>query len=237
MMHDLVIPFARTGLEIETDEALAVEIVARAMSTVVVARRRFDGQIDESQILVHRDLRPDAGVAGVLGRSVEPRLGSRLALLRNRVEGPEALASAHVEAADVAFVVPETLRRRPFAKRRADDDHVAPHHRRALKSDLAGYEVGHDRLIDVRLEVDGAVGAKARDSRAALGVECDQPIARCDIENSFFAPVGPIREAAPGELARRGGPSLAFVLAMDPLLRARRRIQCDDGAIRSAGCV
>ena len=101
--------------------------------------------------------------------SAEPfsqRVVAGLALLRDRVEGPQPLAGAHVEAADVAFIVLETLRRRAFAKRRADDDDVAADDRRALKADLAGGQVGQNLLIDVRLEIDAAVRAEARDRRA-----------------------------------------------------------------------
>src|SRR6185312_10105949 len=105
MMHDLVVPLLRARAEVEADDALAVEIVAGAMSAVVIASRRLDRQIHESELFVDRHLRPHAGVAGILGRAIQPRFISGLALLRNRVERPETLAGAHVESADVALVV------------------------------------------------------------------------------------------------------------------------------------
>ena len=67
MMHDLVMPFFRAGAEVETDDALAVEVVPRSMASVVVARWRFDGEVHESELLVHGHLRPHARVAGVVG--------------------------------------------------------------------------------------------------------------------------------------------------------------------------
>src|ERR1041385_756319 len=205
------------------------------MPAVVVAGRRLDRQVDETEGLVDRNLRPHAGVARVLGRPVEPGLVARLALLWDRVKDPEALAGAHVEPAHVAFIVLETPGRGAFAKRRADDDHVATHDRRALESDLAGREVGRDGLVDVGLEIDGPVRAEARDSRARLRVERDEAIARRDVEDSLLASVSPIREAAPGELSRRGRSALALVLPVNPFLSAGCGVERDDRAIRSAG--
>src|SRR4051812_3764599 len=104
MMHDLIVPLLLAGAEIETDDALAVEIVAGPMSAIVITGRRFDRQVYETQLLVDRHLRPDAGVARGVGRVVEPRLVSGLAALGDRVERPQTLARARVEAADVALV-------------------------------------------------------------------------------------------------------------------------------------
>src|SRR5262249_54008106 len=140
-----------------------------------------------------------------LGGAVEPRVVAGLALLRNRVEGPEALARANVEAANVAFVVLEAFRRRALPERRADHDHIAPDDRRALKTDLAGDEIRKNRLVDVRLEINGAVRAEARNRVARFCVERDETIAGRDIQNSFFAAIGPIRETATRERTRCRG--------------------------------
>ncbi len=94
------------------------------MAAVVVAGGRFDGQVDQAELFVDGDLRPDAGVAGVLGRAVEPGIVAEFAFDRNGVEDPEALAGADVEAADVAFVVAHALGRHAFAEGRADDNGV-----------------------------------------------------------------------------------------------------------------
>ena len=151
------------------------------------------------------------------------------------MESPETFAGANVEAADIAFIVLITLRRRAFLERRADDDDVSRDDRRALEADFSRDEVGKNRLIDVGLEVDGAVRAEATESTVArLCVERDQPIARRDVENPFFAPVGPIRQTAAGERPWRGGAALAFILAMHPALRARHGVERDDSAAGSA---
>src|SRR5689334_25385231 len=103
MMHELVVPLFRARLEVEADETLTIEIVAGTMSAVVIARRRFDGQIDEAELFVDRDLTPDAGVARGLRRAVEPRAVPRLALLWHRVAGPEAFARARGDGGALAL--------------------------------------------------------------------------------------------------------------------------------------
>src|SRR5262245_18575642 len=237
MMQDLIMPLLCAGAEIETDDALAVEIVPRAMAAVVVSSRRLDWQKDEAEFLVDRDLCPYAGVARVLRRSFLPRVVSRLALLRNRVEDPETFAGSHIETPNVPFIVLETPRRCSFAERRADDDDIAADDRRALKSDLTCHEVGQNRLVDVRLEIDDAVRSKARNGRAGLRIERDQTIARRDVEDSFLSSVGPIGETASGMWTRGRRAARAFVFAMHPPLRARPRVERHDSSARAGSRV
>ena len=73
-----------------------------------------------------------------------------------------------------------------------------------------------DRLIVVELQVDDAVLAEAGDRDAGLGVERDQLIARRHVDDARFRAVGPVREPAARELARRRFAALAFVLAVHP---------------------
>ena len=82
MVHELEVPLALAGLQIDADEALGEQVVARPMAAVVVGRRRFDRQVDEPQLFVHRDLRPDADVAVDGPGLVLPRVVAELARLR-----------------------------------------------------------------------------------------------------------------------------------------------------------
>ena len=50
MMHELEVPFLRAGLQIDRDEALGIEVVARAVAAVFVDGRRLDGQIDDDPL-------------------------------------------------------------------------------------------------------------------------------------------------------------------------------------------
>ena len=90
------------------------------MAAVVVAGRQFHRHVDDAELFVGAHLRPHAGVAGVGGRVRIPRLVAGLALHRDGVEHPHALAGADVEAADVALDVGLAARRAAFAMRGAD---------------------------------------------------------------------------------------------------------------------
>src|SRR5580698_3100540 len=98
-------PLSLPRLQIDADQALAKKIIARTMASIIIARRRFDRQINQSQLLVYSHLRPDAGIAGVLCRSLVPAIVADLALHRNRMENPKALAGLHIESAHIAFVI------------------------------------------------------------------------------------------------------------------------------------
>ena len=63
MMHELEVPLSLAGLEVYADQALAKQVVARTFAAVVVGRRRLDGQVDEAQFFVDRDLGPHPRVA------------------------------------------------------------------------------------------------------------------------------------------------------------------------------
>src|SRR5690349_7859664 len=102
------------------------------MSAVVVARGCLDRQVSHAEFFVHRDLRPHAGVTGVLSRALLPGVVPHLTLFRNRMEDPLALAGADIVAARIALVVAHALRCHALAKRRADDDRIARDYRRRL---------------------------------------------------------------------------------------------------------
>ena len=137
MVDELEVPDALAGLQIDGDEALGEQVVAGPMAAEVVAGRDLDRQVRDAELLVDGDLRPHAGVAGVLPRLLEPRVVAELAGLRNGVEDPQPLAGARVVAADVALGVLHAARRRAGAMRGADDDDVLGDDRRAVPGDLA----------------------------------------------------------------------------------------------------
>src|SRR5438094_4683877 len=103
MVDELEIPFPLSGFQIDADEALRKEIVARPMSAVVIRRGSFDRQVHQPEIFVDRDLGPDARVAVDRPRFVLPRLATRLAWFGNRVELPNLPAGPHVERTNQTF--------------------------------------------------------------------------------------------------------------------------------------
>ena len=78
-MHELEMPLARAGLQIDADEAFGEEIVAGPVAAVEVGRWRLDRQIDEAELFVDGDLRPHADVAVGGPRLVLPRVVAELA--------------------------------------------------------------------------------------------------------------------------------------------------------------
>ena len=135
-MHALEVPHALAGLRVDRHDRLGEQVLAGTMTAVEIVRRRAERQIHVAELLVGRHVGPHVGAAGVGPRIVAPRLVAELALLRNRVNGPQLLAGAHVEAADVAarpFLV-----RRAVVNARADDDHVLADDRRGAHRIVRG---------------------------------------------------------------------------------------------------
>ncbi len=233
VVHELIVPLALTGLQIDRDDALAEQVAARSMTAIVVARRLLDRQIGHPQFFIDRDLTPDTCVAGVRRRVLLPRVAAELTRLRNRVEDPQPLPCPDVEPADVTLVVDLAARHAAGHVRGADDHRVSCDDRRGVQANLA-FD-GVDDLIVVLLQIDNAILAEARDRNAGLCIERDEPVAGRDVENPFLTAIGPVREAASRELARRLRTALPFALAMHPHLLARRRIESDDGPAGAGG--
>ena len=55
-----------------------------------------------------------------------------------------------------------------------------------------------DLLIVIELQVDDSVLPEAWNRNAGLGVQRDQAVAGRDVENPFFATIGPVGQAAAG---------------------------------------
>src|SRR5215469_285768 len=129
MMHQLKMPFSLSGPQVHTDQTFSKKIITAPMPSVEVACRRFDRKIDETQLLVHGDLRPHSRVAGIFRRTIEPGVVPEFSLLWNGVEDPQALAGAHIRSAHVALVVAHAFRGITFAEGSANDDGVPGNNR------------------------------------------------------------------------------------------------------------
>ena len=149
------------------------------------------------------------------------------------MEDPQPFAGAHVVAAHVALHVRLALRNTCGEVRGADDDRVLGNHRRGMEADVSGLQVDH--LIVVLLQVHDAAGSEAAHQGAGLRIQRNHPIAGRDVQDAFLAAVGPVRQPAAGELARRRLGAFAFHFAVHPLELAGRRIQRHDRAPRAAG--
>src|SRR5262249_46746191 len=166
VMHELVMPLAHTGFEVDRDNRFAEQIRTRTMTAVIIARRQLDGQICEPQLFIDADLAPDSRIARVLGRILFPGVVSELAWLRNGVEDPQPLPRASVECAHITLHIRLAARNSARPVRRAHDHDVARNYGSRMQSDFARHRI--DLLIVVFLQVDDAVLAEAGHHRTGL---------------------------------------------------------------------
>ena len=85
------------------------------------------------------------------------------------------------------------------------------------------------------LQVDDAVRAEAGDRLTGSRVERDEPVPGRHVEDALLFAVGPVRQAAAGELSRRRLTARALVLAVHPQHFAGRGVERDHRAPRAGG--
>ena len=126
------------------------------------------------------------------------------------------LACADIKAAHVSFIIAIADRSKSLPKGSADNHGVFGHDWRRVQPDLAGRDVGENRLIIVELEINDAILPEAGHRHASFSIQADQPVTWSDIEDSFFLSIGPIRKPTTGELSWRGCTTGAFVFSVHP---------------------
>ena len=175
-------------------------------------------------------------MAGELPRTAVPGVDAELALLRNRVEGPDELAGARVERPHVARRI--VLVHQPIADAVAEDDEILVDDRRR--------RVGVVLLVDgpdeALAEIDDAVLAEAFNRLSSLRIELDQAIPRVE-EDAQLSATCPERSRG---VAPRGHAAVRKPLAVwrlpvfvglrivAPQLLARRRLDRGDDVVGRA---
>ena len=205
-------------LDVDRDQALGVEVVARAVAAVEVVRRGADRQVDDAVLVVAREHRPDVRVARVAPGFVFPGLDSLVALPGHGAEHPAELARARVPAAHPAR--DGLLRDPPVGDRGAGDDHVPDHDRRRLHRVEQGVQVVPLAAVGARQalhQIDAAAVSEVLVRAAGTGVDREQvAVARAPVDAAVgvvaFLAVGPVGDAAlvPHHGHRRG----AFLVAL-----------------------
>ena len=237
-MNELVVPLAFAGLEVNGHQRFAEQVVAKAMTAVVIGSGRFHGQIHQTEVRIGRHLGPDAGIAVEIGGVVFPRVITKLAFERDGVEGPDDLARLHVEGADQTLGVVVGVDGHAFFEGGAHHDGVFHNQRRGVKTGFTGYQI--DLLIGTGdhadFEIDYTFGAEAGDWLTGVSVEFQQLIAHADPDDAVIAfTVGPVGNAATGELTGRVDGALAFLKYVDPVHFACLRVERDYGFAVAAG--
>ena len=241
MVDELKMPFTLAGLEIDADQAVGKEIIAGAMASVKIGTRRFDGQVGKAKVFVYRHLGPHTGVAVDGPGFIEPAVIAEFAGPRNGVELPKLFAGMDIEGKNHAFGGVVGLRGASFAECGAYENDAAARDRgRGVEADLAGVDVdGLAGAVDREaFEIDEPPGAEGANASAGMGVEGYELVTRGDINDAVvtFA-IGPVRDAAAGELTRRIGGAGAFTFGMGPDEFARSGVEGYDRATGTSGGV
>ncbi len=118
VMHLLKVPAILAGGELDGEHRRRIQVVAGAEGAVVVRRGIAGREIDETELEIDGRRLPDRSAAVLPGVVVlRPRIVTRLAGARNRVERPD-------EAAVLRVVRLEAAARAAIAASKADDDHA-----------------------------------------------------------------------------------------------------------------
>src|SRR5581483_1401125 len=148
-------PDALAGLQVQGDDTLTKEAVARSLPAVFVACWRLDRQVHHPELLVDADLCPYPRITRVAPRILFPRLVAQLSRAWDRVEDPQSFSGSNVISSDVSLHHRLALRNATGEVCRANDDGVPGDHGRGVQADFAGDRI-HD-LIVVLFEIDGSV--------------------------------------------------------------------------------
>src|SRR5208337_5694254 len=125
VVHQLIVPLSFAGLEVDGDDALSEQAIARTMAAVKIAGGQLDWKVGHPKLLVDADLAPHASVAGVIGRIIFPSVIAEFAGFGDGMEDPQPLSGANIESANEAFHIGLTLRYVSGLVGRADDDDIA----------------------------------------------------------------------------------------------------------------
>ena len=227
-MHDLEVPALFAGLAVDRHQALGVEVVTKAMTTVEVARRCADRQIGEAELFVDGDHRPHIGIAAVAPRLVLPGLCALLSLLGDGVKDPRQGAALGIVGAHEARR--RLLMCRYIGHDRAHDHGVATDRRRravcgSRLEDLAAQILGHPQCAPIP---EGGIGPAGR------GVEREQAPVVGGHHHSLLLPLAPDRHSAVLEPHVRRPPRLPALGVVAPQRLARggvdRRHLAEGGA-------
>jgi hypothetical protein len=232
--NELSMPDALARPHVDGNQAVAEQVVAVALAAVHVARRTFDGQIDEAELRIGGHRTPHAGVTRVLGRARrEPRVVTELAFLRDRMERPQELARARVESAHIELHLRLRVRPRADAACGTDDNHVADDERRRRGT---GLDVIH-RAAQAAPQVDDAGLAELAHGQPRVRVERPQIEPRRHRQHAPLVTALPVRDTASRSAARRRAESLAVARPPDPERLASAAVDGNDITRGSGRCI
>ena len=100
VMDELLVPLDLAGVDVDGEQAVAVEVVAVVRAAVVVVADLLDRHEEQAALDVDGEVAPEPGAAGGLQTVAEPGLGVGIVGLRFEVERPAQLAGDGVPRLD-----------------------------------------------------------------------------------------------------------------------------------------
>ena len=239
VVHELEVPLALAGLQVDGDEALARRGCCPDDGRRRSQRSAFRPADSEAGVFVDADLRPHAGVAVQRPRIVLPGVVAEFAGPRDRVEASRAACRCGRRTRGPGpWCCCASSTVMPFSERRADDDQCRRRRSawsggRSRRSPRSIWLVGCRRP---RLPSDRR-RRRCRTPRSAapvLRVQRDQPVAGRDVQDAVVAlAVGPVGDAAPDSWRGAIAARLPFaVLCTTSARRSWRRARRPSGACR-----
>src|SRR5262249_31403244 len=130
--HELEVPQALAGAQVEREQRIAEESLAFAIGAVEIVGRRAEREVADAALFVDRDFAPRVHAADVRPRILGPSVVAELAGVRDGVELPYQFAGETVVRAQIARSGAVA-----FAGRRTHDDRVFEHASRCAALDVA----------------------------------------------------------------------------------------------------
>ena len=116
VVRELEVPAPLAGPDVQGDEAVGEQVVARPMAAVEVVGRRLRRHVDQAERLVGRHLPPGAGVAGVRTTNRSASSRGRTRPRSARYGNPQPPARPRVVAPHVTFHVTRAGRHDPAGR-------------------------------------------------------------------------------------------------------------------------
>jgi len=185
-MHSLEKPFHLARVCVQSDQRIAVQIVALAIEAIIIAGWASERGVEQAALGIHRHVEaPVVNASAILPSVLRPGVVTGLARPRDRVKIPNRRARTRIVSARVARFPGSRL----FGNICADEDEVLENGRWRV--------VGHH-------QVDFALFTEARVDLAGLGVEREHSFTGSkDDARRIGAIARPIGDAASRWTARR----------------------------------
>src|SRR4030095_7776032 len=127
MMNDLEVPLSLTGAEINTDQALAKEVISVSVATIKIRSRRLNWEVHQPELFIDAHLGPNTSVSINRPGIILPGLVSELTGPWNCVKSPQLFARPDIECSHLSFGIVVGRYSHSLLHRHADHNDILHH--------------------------------------------------------------------------------------------------------------